>query len=72
MVRLTVSKHEAEAALRSFGIDLLALCEQIGVSHIDADVIVGTKGSYITATAWDVDGVRVANVAWELSGGDAR
>jgi len=71
-VRLNVSKHEAEAVLRSFGIDLLALCEQIGVSHIDADVIVGTKGSYITATAWDEGGGRVASVAWELSGGDTR
>ena len=69
---MNVSKHEAEAALRNFGIDLLALCEQIGVSHIDADVIVGTRGSYITATAWDESGNMVASVAWELSGGDAR
>ena len=69
---MNASKHEAEAALRSFGIDLLALCEQIGVSHIDADVIVGTRGSYITATAWDESGSKVASVAWELSGGDTR
>ena len=52
---MDVSKEDACAALRSFGIDLLALAERIDVGHIDVDVIRGRSSDYVTAYAWDRD-----------------
>jgi len=55
---------EVEAALRSFGIDMLALAEQVGCPHIDIFVDLADDDPFVWAAASfgedDEDRVRVA------------
>ena len=55
---------EVEAALRSFGVDLLELAEQIGCPHIDIFVDLADDDPFVWAVAAfgedDEDRVRVA------------
>ena len=57
-------RNEVEAALRSFGVDLLELAEQIGCPHIDTFVDLADGEPFVWAVAnfgeEDEDRVRVA------------
>lgn len=66
---MDVSKEDARAALRSFGVDLLALAERIDVGHIEVSVMRGRLDDYVTAYAWERDsgdGRTCAEVNWEV------
>ena len=65
-----MSRKEIERALKSYAVDLLALAEELDACHVDVDVAIGKLGSYVSATAWDAESRRIADVTWDIMGGD--
>ena len=68
-----MSRNEIERALKSYAVDLLALADEVGAAHVDMDVVIGKLGSYVSATAWDAESNRIADVTWDImeGGGDS-
>ena len=53
---------DMDATLKSFGIDLLDLCEELGVDTINMHASVNER-DYFSAVAWRGD-EKVADVTW--------
>ena len=66
---MNVSKEDACAALRRFGIDLLDLCDELGVTSINIHADTEDGADFISAFAFTCEGSDepVISTSWMVS-----
>lgn len=64
---MDVSKEDARAALRSFGIDLLDLCDELGVTSINIHADTEDGADFISAFACEGSDEPTISTSWVVS-----